>query len=292
MAETDWALVWWTFGGAILGPFLAVIATRGLDIWRERDARREGIFVSLMSTRRSVLNPEHVQALSRVELEFASDKDVLIHQRQYMSLLEEPSPPEGNVIENDWLAKRRRRAFTELVHAIATRLHTRVDRLDILEGGYYPAAWAEAEQLQIENLRGLNNILKGHSTLPIRVGQRTPPANAQRRPTPQGFYSVHYEGANGANALGMLLFGGKVFAIESTGGFLGGDYTARDDGGIDFVLRMHFAAGDLITGQTLSKPLDTTVHISITDQTLQGGSQFVDLPIGRINVRMVRLIAV
>ena len=184
MTEAETALFWATLGGAGLGPFLAVLVTRIVDEWRERRDRQNSVFVALMTTRRSTLTAEHVQAVNRIEVEFSKQRDVLASLRAYMNLLEEPFPADQTA--QDLLGRRRRRAFADLLQVIGRRLGRQIDRLDIIEGGYHPGGWVESETLQLQNLRLLNGILRGAIAFPIQVGptpQNNPPA-AQAQPAP------------------------------------------------------------------------------------------------------------
>lgn len=102
-----------------------------------------------------------------------------------------------------------------------------------------------------------------------------------------GFYGVYYAGNAASAAFGIVLFGGNVFGVDPGGGDITGTYTAREDGGIDFALTFTFAAGTvLVTGQALTQPLVIESNVRITAATLAGGQQAVDLPIGRVNVRV------
>lgn len=164
LTSSDWVLALCT----LLGPILAVGATRFVDAWRERRARQEAVFVALMATRRAALTAEHVQALNRIEIEFAKNVSVTSDLRAYMRLLEDRAADDDRDAQ-DLLLRRRRQAFAHLVQAIGRQLGRPVDRMDILEGGYYPGGWAEAENLQLENMRQLNKILKAQIPLPVWV---------------------------------------------------------------------------------------------------------------------------
>lgn len=102
-----------------------------------------------------------------------------------------------------------------------------------------------------------------------------------------GFYGVYYSGSAGAAAFGLLLFGGNVFGVDPGGGDITGTYTARDDGGLDLALTFTFAAGTiLVTGQQITQPLVVESNVKIAAATLSGGQQPVDLPFGRVTVRV------
>jgi hypothetical protein len=136
--------------GTVAGPIIAVLATRLLDIWRARSERRTQIFTSLMVTRRSQLTGPHVEALNHIEIEFSRDAPVMTAFNAYMAILSEPQP-KGELFDH-WLQKKNR-AFATLVHSLAKRLRHPLDKLDFMEGGYYPKGWVEDEQTARDNMR-------------------------------------------------------------------------------------------------------------------------------------------
>lgn len=108
----------------------------------------------------------------------------------------------------------------------------------------------------------------------------------------QGFYGVYYTGAGGAAALGLLLHGGNVYGVDPQGGEISGAYTERPDGGLDLKLVFNWPAGAvMVTGQTLPQAMSVPADITISAATLAGGHQPVDLPVGRVNVRVTRKVA-
>lgn len=109
----------------------------------------------------------------------------------------------------------------------------------------------------------------------------------------QGFYGVYYTGATGAAAFGLLLHGGQVYGVDPAGGDVSGTYVERADGGLDLVLVFNWPAGAvLVTGQTLAQAMTVPANVTIIAATLAGGHQAVDLPVGRVNVRVVRKVAI
>ncbi len=191
LTASDWVLL----AGAIVGPILAVLATRVVDALRESRDRKSAVFYSLMSTRRAQLTPEHVQALNRIELEFANSARVITELKAYMNLMEERVPPlaKGESDEavkrfhsdlDAALVTRRRRAFGNLVQVIGHKLGRRIDRYDIIEGGYYPGGWAEVEFLQLDNMRKLNDVLNWKGPFPIHLWRMSPPVPLEGRIRP------------------------------------------------------------------------------------------------------------
>lgn len=159
METSDWLFI----GATIVGPVLAVLATRLVDYFREKSSRRYNIFVALMTTRAYRLNHQHIEALNRVEVEFSDSRDIISALRRYMDLLDDSTPKDSDNVT--LLGKRRNRAFAELVQAIGVKLRRRVDKLDLTEGGYYPTGLAELEDLQKDNAQQLNIVLKGSRPL-------------------------------------------------------------------------------------------------------------------------------
>jgi hypothetical protein len=102
-----------------------------------------------------------------------------------------------------------------------------------------------------------------------------------------GLYGVYYSGSAGVGAFGLLLYGGNVFGVDVGGGDITGTYTVRDDGGVDFALTFSFAPGTaLVTGQAVTQPMVVDSNVRIAAGTLAGGQQPVDLPFGRVMVRV------
>jgi hypothetical protein len=69
---------WITVAAIVLGPILALFAQRALDWIREKKKQRLHIYFTLMSTRATPLNVDHVRALNSIDTVFSrrSDKDV------------------------------------------------------------------------------------------------------------------------------------------------------------------------------------------------------------------------
>ena len=109
----------------------------------------------------------------------------------------------------------------------------------------------------------------------------------------QGFYGIYYTGQTGAAAFGLLLYDGRVYSVDATGGDVSGTYFERADGGLDLALVFSWPAGAvLVTGQTLSQATTVPANVTITAATLAGGHQTVELPVGRVNVRVVRKVTI
>ena len=78
---------WISLAAILVGPILAVLATRFLDNRRSARDQRLAVFKTLMRTRRTPTVPDHVGALNLVEIEFANDGPVLSAWRALFSHL-------------------------------------------------------------------------------------------------------------------------------------------------------------------------------------------------------------
>jgi hypothetical protein len=76
---SDWVIA----GCTLLGPVLAVQAQKWVEGFRENKARRLTIFRTLMATRAMVLDPNHVEALNAVPIDFYKDKGVMDAWEEY-----------------------------------------------------------------------------------------------------------------------------------------------------------------------------------------------------------------
>ena len=104
----------------------------------------------------------------------------------------------------------------------------------------------------------------------------------------QGFYGVYCTSAAGSAAFGLLLHAGRVYGVDPAGGDVQGTYVERGDGGVDLSLLFSWPTGTaLVTGQVLAQSMSVNSDVTISAATLAGAHQAVDLPVGRVNVRLV-----
>lgn len=152
---------WITTAAIVIGPLAAVLITHWLQ--RRADERQRKLFVfrALMTTRKTPLSAERVQALNLVEIEFSRNKLVM---QKFRRLLE---------TYNDHVRWRSddeaiRRAViqevddrtAELLGEMGAVLGYKMEDLDLLRGGYSPEAFSILEQQQREIREffvGLNN---------------------------------------------------------------------------------------------------------------------------------------
>lgn len=162
----------------LLGPVLAVYITRFIDDTRRVREHRLDIFRTLMATRRAILAPEKVKALSLLEVEFYGVKPVESAHQEVMKHINKPPP-----LPADWLDNHRK-LLTKLLSEMAKVLGYNLQQLDVLEGGYYPQAFVDIELEQQALRRALIEVLSGNRPLIVSPAAPTPPSPFPPPPRP------------------------------------------------------------------------------------------------------------
>lgn len=139
-----------TIVAIIYGPLKAVEITRKKDLEREAAARKRLILSTLMRTRKTVMNPDHVGALNQIQLEFFTHDAVITAYKSYIANLSETVPPPGNPLDN--FMKRRNDLFFDLLHSVAIATDVPLDRHDLDRLAYMPFGW-QTEQNEIQVFR-------------------------------------------------------------------------------------------------------------------------------------------
>ncbi len=143
------------------------------------------VFRTLMRTRRTPTEPEHVGALNLIEIEFSKDHDVIAawteqfkhlgteHQRRGAERPQQGAEDAEIRACNDSFDKRlmdeRARLLAKLLHSMAKSLKFRIEQLEIFEGGYSPQGWADEYIEQRWARRFLLELLSGTKALPVVV---------------------------------------------------------------------------------------------------------------------------
>jgi hypothetical protein len=162
------------------GPVLAVLVTRCIDNKRQARDRRLDTFRALMASRRALLSPDAVRALSLIEIDFYGIKPVENAHREVMTHINTPRPlPAG------W-DDRLRKLLTKLLSEMAKVLSYNLQQLDVLEGGYYPQGIADIELEQQSVRRALIQVLSGNRPLIVSPAAPTLPAPFLPPPAPSG----------------------------------------------------------------------------------------------------------
>lgn len=185
MTTTDYAI--------ILGPTLGALIGVGVSHWltlsserrressnKEREAREKKleVFRTLMATRASTTDWNHVIALNRIDLEFygddPSDSDVTESWKMYHSHLKSP---QNNWNPDQWdrWEERRGQLFLELLHLMARSLGYNFDRSHLQGSGYSPNIHGLIDNQNAAIRRGVLEVLAGERSVPIHAP--SPPSN-------------------------------------------------------------------------------------------------------------------
>lgn len=166
----------------LLGPILAVLATRYLDRKREVRDRKVDVFRTLMKTRRLRLSAEHVTALNLIEIEFYGNLEVTTAAKNYLDHLAAKMPDDQK--ERDKHFELQIQLLAKLLHAMAKTLNFKnIEQIDIMNGGYSPQGWADIEQQQHVLRFLLIDMLNGNRGIPISPIVN-PTANSPYPPPP------------------------------------------------------------------------------------------------------------
>jgi hypothetical protein len=164
----------------VAGPIIAVLVTRHVDDVRRVRDRRLDVFRSLMATRRALIAPDKVKALNMVEIEFYGIQSIGDAYQEIMAHINTPPPmPAG------W-DERHRKLMTKLLTEMAKILGYKLQQFDVLDGGYYPQAFADIELEQQALRREAIQVFSGKRPLVVSPAAPAPPSPFPPPPAPSG----------------------------------------------------------------------------------------------------------
>ena len=158
----EW-ITWITLAAVFFGPIFAVFVTRFIDVKREKKMNRLTVFKTLMSTRGTRLNREHVGALNLVEIEFYNEEKVSNVLQKYLDHLNGATDSKNSEL---WL-RTSDHLFVKLLSEMAKSLGYGIEQLQILTGGYAPQGWANDENRHALLQKMLIDLLGRKIALPI-----------------------------------------------------------------------------------------------------------------------------
>jgi hypothetical protein len=174
LKTSDWVIAVAT----LLGPILAVQAQKFLERWHSARERRVAIFYTLMGTRRAQVAPAHVDALNRIDMEFRPrtfgwmrpiqskrDRAVVDAWSLYSQHLHHDVRPEHVVTWNS----QGNVLFYDLLYKLSTALGFGFEKSQLQLGIYQPIAHGRVEQLQEQLLENVVKVVKGESSIAMRV---------------------------------------------------------------------------------------------------------------------------
>ncbi|WP_312268369.1 DUF6680 family protein [Pseudescherichia sp.] len=163
----------------IIGPILSVQIQKTLEQFRDKKQNRLHIFRTLMSTRSQRLHRDHVQALNMIDIEFYGRKIPLIKTKYQTN--KEQAVTHAWKSYNDHLNKGKEYPdiniwvsksddlFTELLYTISQAMNYDFDKVQLQRDCYRPVAHGDLETTQANILKGLEDILKGKTSLPMTI---------------------------------------------------------------------------------------------------------------------------
>jgi len=162
---------WLTILAIIVGPLLAFAVQHGRDNRRERRNRKMEICRKLILTLKVPLNPNHVDAINSIPLEFHSDKKVLDAWRLYSSHLNMPqrAPSADDADAKRWL-ERKFDLLVELVYEIGQTLdYEHLDKALLRDNLYVPKGYADVEEEWRQIRAAWLQVLNGQRPLAMTV---------------------------------------------------------------------------------------------------------------------------
>jgi hypothetical protein len=154
----------------LLSPLVAIQVSKRLEKRKEKIKRRLDVFMTLMSTRGSVLSYDHVNALNRIDVEFYGKdkklKDVVEAWKVYLDNLCDSNLKQKAF--DSWISKNNE-LLIELLQKMAICLDYEFDKVSIKKTSYYPEKHGieEAENFLIRN--GLVNLLTGKNSIRVEI---------------------------------------------------------------------------------------------------------------------------
>jgi hypothetical protein len=161
MTEPMW-FEWVTVAAIILGPILALLIQRLIDVLREKRGRRAHLFLTLMATRATQFAPDHINALNSIDVVFSGNRDRKVREAWRAVLPHLNSDPE----KPDW-QDRVNDLKVDLYRELVLRVGYASITTDYLKRQvYYPKYYADQES---ENLKLRSALLSALTDEGLRI---------------------------------------------------------------------------------------------------------------------------
>ncbi|MFL6310531.1 MAG: DUF6680 family protein [Terriglobales bacterium] len=158
---------WLTIFAIFLGPLLAFVVQNWRDSRRAHQTRKLEIYRKLMLTLKVPLNPNHVDAINSIPVEFFGDNKVLAAWRLYASHLNRHAQP-GDELQR-W-AEKKFDLLIDLVYAIGQSLgYEAIDKAAMRDQTYVPQGYANVEAEQETIRKAVLELLTGRRPLPMTM---------------------------------------------------------------------------------------------------------------------------
>lgn len=153
-----------TLGAVALSPTIAILVGRYLEDRRKHSDRRFEILKTLIATRSSRLDPEHVRALNLIDIEFSGNSKMEQEIRDKWQLYRQHLRTTRSPSNTSTWDQRTSDLLHDLLYSISQRLGYKLSRSGIESGSYYPDLYLNIEVTKLENLDLLNKKLRDPRT--------------------------------------------------------------------------------------------------------------------------------
>lgn len=158
----------------VVAPIIALKVQRRADEVRETRGRKLLIFKTLMSNRATRLNPNFVQALNMIDIEFTdkSEKEVRDAWKELQDHYSDwgAKPPQQRQRDDKADVEKAEGLLAELLVKMGKSLGYDFDKVFIKKGCYYPEGLGNIEAEQHALRRALLNLFAGQGAkLPVAV---------------------------------------------------------------------------------------------------------------------------
>lgn len=156
-----------TLIAVFFGPIIAVQLSQYLERNRQKKAGKEWVFKTLMRTRATVVNPNHVEALNMIDVEFygnnKKNKNVVAAWKLYLDNLGDQNT------QKEIKYAKRSDLFLDLLYTMAIALGYDFDKEHIKNTSYIPQGFIDIENEQHIIRKGILRVLNGDLPVPITV---------------------------------------------------------------------------------------------------------------------------
>ena len=185
MTISDWLII-----VAILSaPTLAIQIQKGIERKREEKERKMYVFRTLMTTRANPMNPQHVEALNMIDIEFYENKKVVDAWKLLLdSYLDFPKDSKEPNYKSklDSCVKKSNDLLTDLLFNIANSLNYSFDKVQLKRDAYFPRGHSDMLIDQEIIRRSLVSVLLGQVPIPIKIISPTPSTEEKKEVKEEG----------------------------------------------------------------------------------------------------------
>lgn len=161
----------------LFSPLIAVQVQKWIERATERRNAQQNIFRTLMATRATRLDPNHVHALNSIDLDFGTagrrqnprEREVIDRWRLYADQLNLALPEPSTEAQQEAWVQRADDLFIELLFALSQCLGYSFDRVQLRRAVYRPRGHGQVELRQDIIQRGFAGLFTGETSLPMRV---------------------------------------------------------------------------------------------------------------------------